>query len=487
MQNFSNYPKSPMLKRLTKSNRKIVNQRKRLLFDNYEHRVVLTTKWEWVSYYFTCAVALITLLSELLFFRSDDFINANPFTRVSYYIVSLLVGNIPFIWLVGKGIYYGKSTKKIKNNTYNKNLNNNDSDTNVTTKLCFYVIDCTKLIMFNVFVMPIWLLAGIILFSSKIICITSVCKTWWSILSVLNIHYPSSSSGLLSLKMESEKLNINDVILSSTQKRRRGSNSLTSNNINSVNIVKEIKQNADLRRKRLVNNMLDLPRDDLTVDIALLNKLVFLELFLKFLPQLILSFSINKSKFMIVHNNNFDVIPLLIFIVSCISTISSARSNWEILINRSWASTFRGNTSTIQHHQSIEHDHNTENKTSKNRNNANIVNCKTPSSKEKMYNRVINKKNKHHNNKNRAHTHIFMSPNTKRKRDAINASLVKKLKEKNDVLENSNGNQYEYSRDESNAISNTTTRISPKIMSPTYRNDNMKNILSDISNFKKIN
>ena len=79
-----------------------------------------------------------------------------------------------------------------------------------------------------------------------------------------------------------------------------------------------------------------------------------------------------------------------------------------------------------------------------------------------------------------------MSPNTKRKRDAINASLVKKLKEKTDALEYSNCNQYEDNRDENNASSNTTTKISTKIIFPAYRNDNMINILSDISNFKKI-
>ena len=123
--------------------------------------------------------------------------------------------------------------------------------------------------------MPIWAFVGLILFASKIICITSICKSWWSILSIVNINYPSSSSGLLNMKKESKKLKLNDVILSTKKRHRRNrSNSITTANVNSVNIIKEIKENADLRRKRLVNNMLNLPRDDLIVDIALLNKLV---------------------------------------------------------------------------------------------------------------------------------------------------------------------------------------------------------------------
>ena len=101
------------------------------------------------------------------------------------------------------------------------------------------------------------------------------------------------------MKEESKKLKLNDVILSTKKRHQRNrSNSITTTNVNSVNIIKEIKENADLRRKRLVNNMLNLPRDDLIVDIALLNKLVFLELFLK----------------LDVHQKNYDSVPIQKFV-----------------------------------------------------------------------------------------------------------------------------------------------------------------------------
>ena len=459
--------KSPTLKRLEKSNHKIINQRKRILLDNYEHRVLVTTKWEWVSFYFTCIVAFITLVSEVMYFQSKDFHNAPKNARILYYTVSLFLGNIPFIWLIGKGIYYGNNNNNINNRnnrcSNSSNNNNNNGDNNkknerkkgkwVSTKFLYNdIVSLVKICAFHMFVMPIWAFVGLILFASKIICITSICKSWWSILSIVNINYPSSSSGLLNMKEESKKLKLNDVILSTKKRHRRNrSNSITTANVNSVNIIKEIKENADLRRKRLVNNMLNLPRDDLIVDIALLNKLVFLELFLKFLPQLLLSFSINRSKFFTI-NNTYDVVPLLIFIVSCISTISSIRLNWKILTNKSWASTFNGMENKIENHHL-------------NVTNENMI---TPlAGKVPIANNVQSQKDLY-NKKN-----ILMSPNSRSKRQ----SLVEELKFRTNNKNTNNRCMNPSVRRKIHIIHNTNN--DDKLLTKKFINNN---VLGDISN-----
>ena len=42
---------------------------------------------------------------------------------------------------------------------------------------------------FSIAAIPAWTLVGAILFSTKLICVTSVCKLWWSILSVYSVKY----------------------------------------------------------------------------------------------------------------------------------------------------------------------------------------------------------------------------------------------------------------------------------------------------------
>ena len=164
-----------------------------------------------------------------------------------------------------------------------------------------------------------------------------------------------------------------------------------------------------MRRKRLVNNMLDLPRDDLHVDIELLNKLVFLELCLKFLPQFFLSMFINKSVFEV--KSSRDMSQVIFFTASCISIAMSIRSNWTMLKNRSWASTFNGATDSHQ--------------------------LRNYRQAEKMIHksRVNSKKL---NEGSMISMHLSMSPNTYKSRNAVRASLVKRLtakKMKKQVLE----------------------------------------------------
>ena len=76
--------KSPMLQKLNRSNSKI-SQRKRKLFDSYEHRVHLTTTWDWTSFWFTCTIAILTLVSDYAYLHSQNFKQASTRIRRIYF------------------------------------------------------------------------------------------------------------------------------------------------------------------------------------------------------------------------------------------------------------------------------------------------------------------------------------------------------------------------------------------------------------------
>ena len=367
--------KSPVLQKLTRSSKKL-SQRKRRLFDSYEHRVYLTTFWDWASFWFTCTIAILSLVSEYAYLHSENFTQASICIRRTYFFFTFFLANIPYIWLIVKGIYYGKIAGKIKKS---------------------WGASCLFEFFFSIAAIPAWTLVGAILFSTKLICVTSVCKLWWSILSVYSVKYPSSSCGVNQIKMHSEKLVVDDVVL--IDKEENNNNRFNSDDYGmKATIVQKIKRQADMRRKRLVNNMLDLPRDDLHVDIELLNKLVFLELCLKFLPQFFLSMFINKSVFEV--KSSRDMSQVIFFTASCISIAMSIRSNWTMLKNRSWASTFNGATDSHQ--------------------------LRNYRQAEKMIHksRVNSKKL---NEGSMISMHLSMSPNTYKSRNAVRASLVKRF------------------------------------------------------------
>lgn len=376
---------SPMWQKLNKSNRRL-SQRKRKLFDNYEHRVHLTTAWDWASFCFTCTVASLTLVSEYAYLHSEDFMQVNIHIQRMYVFFTLFPGTIPYVWLILKGIYYGKNSKKTKKSR---------------GEHCIYDF------LYAIAAIPAWIVVGAILFSTKLICVTAICKLWWSMLSVYSVEYPSSSCGVNQVKMHSEKLTIDDVVLID-KKENNDYRVSTDDHGFKASIVEKIKRQADIRRKRLVNDMLDLPRDDLHVDIELLNKLVFLELCLKFLPQFFLSLLINKSVFEV--KTFRDTSQIIYFAASCISITASIRSNWKILKNRSWASTFNGATDS--------HQLQTNAVTGQYRQAEKMIHEPVAGSKKLIGESMIS-------------TRLQMSPNTYKNRDALRASLVKRFTTKN--------------------------------------------------------
>ena len=99
--------------------------------------------------------------------------------RRIYFFFTFFSANIPYIWLILKGIYHGKIAGKIKKS---------------------WGASCLFEFFYSIAAIPAWTVVGAILFSTKLICVAAVCKLWWSMLLVYDVKYPSSSSGVNQIK-----------------------------------------------------------------------------------------------------------------------------------------------------------------------------------------------------------------------------------------------------------------------------------------------
>ena len=110
-------------------------------------------------------------------------------------------------------------------------------------------------------------------------------------------------------------------------------------------IVDQIKRKASARQKRMAGGLeLALPRQDLAVDVALLSKIVLVELFVKYVPQYALFFVINSRS---LFGETKETLTVLSAVSQTVIMVGSIVANWKVFRDRKWASNFQNINSTL--------------------------------------------------------------------------------------------------------------------------------------------
>ena len=303
----------------------VLSSRKSMLFDQYEHRYIVTSKWDWVTLAITLATATVSLGIELMYCMSEEFYHVAPPLKYSYLFCTYILSSLPYIMMIYKSFREGGCRSFF--------LPRRSSVPILGTALLLL-----ETFLFIVLVLPIWFFVGLGLYSSKLIVVTAVTKTWWGILAKFGVKYKSANDDLNS---RIARLNTNDVdnmmpIRASARKPQRGGQR---------SIVDQIKQKASARQKRMAGGLeLSLPRNDLNVDIALLSKIVLVELFVKYVPQYVLFFVINSRH---LFGETKEIVTVLSAVSQSVVMVGSIIANWKVLRDRSWASNFQNINATL--------------------------------------------------------------------------------------------------------------------------------------------
>jgi hypothetical protein len=171
---------------------------------------------------------------------------------------------------------------------------------------------------------PFWFAVGFFLWTTRLIAVTQLAQQWWGVLTVFGIPYEQ-------VKERSASLSTADVACRFDQ---MGSN-IT---------LREIQQSAQARQKRVAGGLgLHLPRQDLAFDVALLSKMTFIELFLKYVPQFFLLVLINDS------TANWSSLNIASCIFSAASLLLGILSSWRMHCAGAWASNFEDIATTTSY------------------------------------------------------------------------------------------------------------------------------------------
>ena len=80
----------------------VLSSRKSMLFDQYEHRYIVTSKWDWVTLAITLATATVSLGIELMYCTSEEFYHVAPPLKYSYLFCTYILSSLPYIMMIYK-------------------------------------------------------------------------------------------------------------------------------------------------------------------------------------------------------------------------------------------------------------------------------------------------------------------------------------------------------------------------------------------------
>ena len=326
---------SPGLQAL-RSRTGVLSTRKSRLFDRYEHRYIVSSKWDWITVAVTLFTAIVSLGIELMYCSSEDFYHVDPGLKYSYLVCTYIFSAVPYVMMILKSLEDGGGRKAGAPPRRRSLL----APRRTGVPVLGAALVALETLFVVLLVLPVWFFVGLGLYGSKLIVVTAVAKAWWGVLSkFIGVRYKSINDDLAG---RTARLNTNDVdnmmpIRASARKpRQRGGQR---------SIVEQIKRKASARQKRMAGGLeLALPRQDLAVDVALLSKIVLVELFVKYVPQYALFFVINSRS---LFGETKETLTVLSAVSQTVIMVGSIVANWKVFRDRKWASNFQNINSTL--------------------------------------------------------------------------------------------------------------------------------------------
>ena len=190
-----------------------LEQRKSLLMDSMENRVLeqdITSKWGYaVLISLTVLISFIIRIMDISYYFEPRNQNINQSLYVAYDISTWVLPSLPLWCLVISTIFQHRH--ELKRIQLFSVIEFNFTTTPTTTSATLHVIQLGKIsiewcitALFICFIVPVWILAGEILFSLKLFSLGKhVTKKWWSILNIIGITKESDTTRLAHLRTES--------------------------------------------------------------------------------------------------------------------------------------------------------------------------------------------------------------------------------------------------------------------------------------------